>query len=42
MPFQRHLAWSETQATLPRIWTWVADSIYYNDKRYTKLTQLDR
>ena len=34
MPFPRALAQSETQIILPRIWTWLAKSIFFNNNHY--------
>ena len=36
MPFPRVLAWSKLQTALSRIWTWLADSISYDDNHYAK------
>ena len=36
IPFLRALAWTEIQTASSKIWTWVAESISYNDKSNTK------
>ena len=40
IPFQRVLAQSEMQTALSRIWTWVTDSISFNDNHYALCASL--
>ena len=36
MAFSKELKWSKIQTILSRIWTWVDDSISYDDNHYTE------
>ena len=36
LSFLRALAWNEMQTASSRIWTWVADSISYDENWYAK------
>ena len=40
MAFSEALTQNETQTASPRIWTQIADSISYDDNRYTKWASL--